>query len=138
MHVILEGGFVKFKSYNMAKRIMDLSSAYKEATDQDILELFQHENVSGDAQAIVETANPTLRKLIASIKDSTVFDDNTADQLRAKAQAVNFDLPIDDGRVVLPNDKKELRKVLTFLDHGVYLSPVDQTRYITNSRRILP
>jgi len=138
IHIIIEGGSIKFKAYNMAKRVLDLTSAYREATDQDIQELCALPRVTGDAEKIIAAANPTLRKLISSVKDSSVFEDNTANQIRTKAAAVNLDIPVQNHRIVLPSDKAELRKVLTFLDHGVYLSPVSQQRYITNSRRALP
>jgi hypothetical protein len=137
IHLLIENGFIKFKSYNMAKRVLDLTGAYKEATDEDIQELFAHPNIGGDVNAVIASATPLLRKLISSVKDSQVFNDNTADELHAKAAAVNFDLPVQSGQVVLPSNNRELRKVLTFLDHGVYLSPLSHERYITNSRRRL-
>jgi hypothetical protein len=138
IHVIIEGGYIKFKSYNMAKRILDLSGAYREATDQDIVALCNLPRLTGDADEIIAVANPTLRKLISSVKDSDVFDSNTAEEIQAKAAAVNLNLLVQNHRVVLPGEKSDLRKVLTFLDHGVYLSPVSNERYITNSRRALP
>lgn len=137
IHIIIENGFIKFKTYNMAKRVLDLTAAYKEATDDDIQELFAHPNIGGDVNSVVATATPLLRKLISSVKDSQVFNDNTADELHAKATAVNFDLPVQNGQVMLPSNNRDLRKVLTFLDHGVYLSPLSHERYITNSRRRL-
>ena len=138
IHLIVEGGFIKFKSLNMAKRVIDLSSAYREATDQDIRRLCELPIVTGDADAIIANANSTLRKLISSVKDSAVFNENSAGDLFTKAQAVNLVMNVADEKLILPADKSELRKVLTFLDHGVYLSPVSQERYITNSRRALP
>lgn len=138
IHVIIEDGFIKFKSYNMAKRVLDLTGAYKEATDEDIQELFARPNIGGDVDAVIASATPLLRKLISSVKDSQVFDDNTAEELRLKAEAVNLILTVENDQLILPSVSKDLRKALTFLDHGVYLSPVSQERYITNSRRVLP
>jgi hypothetical protein len=138
VHVIVEGGLIKFHTFNMAKRIFDLSQIYQEATDRDIEELCGMRRVSGDAEAIIAAANPTLRKLISSVKSSTVFRYYTANQISEKAASVNIEIPVRSHRVVLPTERADLRKVFTFLDHGVYMSPVSNQRYIANSRRALP
>ncbi|WP_010185259.1 Kiwa anti-phage protein KwaB-like domain-containing protein [Sphingomonas sp. PAMC 26605] len=138
IHAIIEGGQVKFKSFNMAKRILNLADLYSEATNKDIEEICDLPNVSADLDKIIEVANPTLRKLMSAVKKSNVLSDNTADQIRQKAMGVTLDIVIEEGKVKLPDTRKELRTLFSFLDHGIYMSPVSNVRFITNSRRALP
>lgn len=138
IHAVIENGKVKFKSFNMAKRIFDLSGHYSEATNKDIEEICNLGNVSADSDKIIDVANPTLRKLISAVKNSSVLNDNTADQIRTKAMAVTLDIIVEEGRIKLPDTREGLRTLFSFLDHGIYMSPVSNARYITNSRRALP
>jgi len=138
IHIIIENGRIKFKTFNMAKRILDLTAVYEEATDRDIEELCNLGRVSANAADIINISNPTIRKLITAVKNSGVFQDYTANAIRNKAHSVNLEITVRNHGVVLPTDRAELKKLLTFLDHGVYMSPVSSERYIANSRRALP
>ena len=138
IHIIIDGDRIKFKSFNMAKRVIDLSTLYSEATDRDIQELCNLPRVSANAQAIIAVANPYLRKLISSVKKSDVFTNHTANALRQKAGSVNLDVEVHNDKLILPTTRAELRALFSFLDSGVYISPVDSLRYITNSRRAMP
>ena len=40
------------------------------------------------------------------------------------------------GKIVLPESPSELRKLLRFLDEDYYESPLTQTQYVSNSKRI--
>ena len=137
IHVLVEQGQIKFKSYNMAKRIFDLSQAFEEATDNDIQELCNMATVSADVEAIIAVANSSIRKLITIVRQSGVLGQLSPEDIQGKAAAVGLNLNLDNGRLALPSDRPSLKQALTFLDHGLYRSPVSDERYITNSRRKL-
>lgn len=65
LDIIVEGGLVKFKNYNVAKRIFDLSSHYREATDEEIKSFAQSAVLAADADHLINLATQPLRKLIA-------------------------------------------------------------------------
>ena len=132
--VVIEAGLIKFKSYHIAKRVLDLSVHYKEATDADIRAFAQHPLIQVEADALIGIASQPLRKLISSVQSSGVLDNEDADTLSAKANGL-VPLNVEEGKVVVPLNKAELRDLMAFLDHKIYRSPVDDDPYETNSHR---
>lgn len=131
---IVENGLIKFKLYNTAKRIFDLSSHYREATDAEIRLFTQSEVLSGDADYLISVSTQPLRKLISSVQSSGVLARETAESIRRKAAGL-VPVEVRDAKVVLPRSKSELKDLLAFLDHKIYRSPVDDDPYGTNSHR---
>jgi hypothetical protein len=85
----------------------------------------------------VAAASAPIRKKIALIRQSGVLDNFTTEQIAAAA--VDFAVHIektDDGKIKLPTNATELRRILRFLDEDHYKSPLSQTHYISNSKRV--
>lgn len=134
LDIIVEAGLVKFKNYNIAKRIFDLSAHYREATDAEIRQFSQHSLLKVDADALIELSTQPLRKLISSVQASGVLERESAQSISHKAAGL-VAVTIQDERIVLPMVRRELRDLMAFLDHKIYRSPVDDDPYETNSHR---
>ena len=133
---IIEGGKIKFRSFHNLRMIIDLSEHFEEATDDDIDDFADHSVLEiADIQAFKDHADQTVRKLVHKIMKARVLDQHTAEEIEAKASEVELELTINGGKVVLPEEKQDIKQVLCFLDDGLYEAPLSGQRYVTNSKR---
>ena len=135
---ILDGDTLKFNSFNLARRVFDLSAYFAEATNEEVASFANHSSLSTeDARAFVDSASPLVRKKIALIQSSGLLDRFDAEQIVASARRFGVALSTTaDGKIVLPASKTELRKLLHVLGEDYYNSDLSQTRFISNSKRI--
>ncbi|MFG1277474.1 Kiwa anti-phage protein KwaB-like domain-containing protein [Xanthobacter autotrophicus] len=135
---IIEGGKIKFKSFNNLKKIFDIVHLYTEATDAEIDAFCQHDRVVvADPVALKSSADQIMRKLIHSIHNNDILSRHEADAISAKAAAVGLDIEVRDGKIVLPTDKAKLKLVFRFLDDALYEGPLSELRYQANSKRLV-
>ena len=134
---VLEGATLKFHSFHFAKRVFDLSDYFREATNEEVTTFAGHEKLAvADVAAFLDSAGPQIRKKISLIRQSAVLENYSTDQIVAVAASMQFPLTLsDDGRIVVPDNNTELRKLLRFLDEDYYESPLSNTRFISNSKR---
>ena len=134
---VLEGTNLKFQSFHFAKRVFDLSEYFREATNEEVTTFAGHEKLAvQDVQVFLAAAGPQIRKKISLIRQSAVLENYSTDQIVAVAASMQFPLALsDDGRIIVPDNNTELRKLLRFLDEDYYESPLSNTRFISNSKR---
>lgn len=132
---------LKFKSYPVARAIFDLTSYYLEATDEDIDSFFDEDSafaVVNLEEFKADIADQVIRKLIHSILTKRNIDQYSDTQITEAAGSVELVLQQDaDGKIVLPQDRKEAKNILRFLDDKLYEAPLSRERYITNSSKPL-
>lgn len=135
---IIEGNRTKFKSFHNARMVFDLSEFYREATDEDLTRISQHASLEiADLESFISEADTQVRKMVHSIESSGVLDSYTVTQI--STAAANFpDIPVvvNNGKITLPSDKKELKEVLHFLLEDIYKGPLSGSDYLTNSKRV--
>lgn len=133
---IAEGGKLKFKSFHKMRAIIDLIDAYKAATDQEILDFSAHNNFEvADPDGFLDAADQTTRKLIHAISRAGTLDTYDAAAIETAATAVGVAVNVNNGKIVMPAGRAEIKKLLRFLDDGLYEAPLSGQRYITNSKR---
>lgn len=135
---ILENGMLKFQSFHYLRRVFELSEYFNEATADEITAFASHEKLEvANLAEFVAGASTPVRKKIALIRQSGILEKFTTEQIVAAAQ--NFNVVINtshDGKITLPTNSTELRRLLRFLDEDYYKSPLSQTHYISNSKRV--
>ena len=127
---------LQFLSYFYARQVFDLSEYYRSATDSEVrsftsVEILNIED-SGQFQVMADT---WVRRKIATINDSGVLQNNSANKIREIAQKCGLDITVKNGKLVIPADKKKLKEILGFLDDEVYKGAFSEETYITNSKR---
>lgn len=137
---VLCGGILKFHSFHVLRQIFDLSVYYKEATDGDIDQFASLGCVFvADTARLVQAADTWVRRKLWLISQSQILQKVPVPDIKAVAAEFSIDLNthIDGGveKIVIPEDKKELKALLRFLDEDYYKSPLLQNRYVTNSKR---
>lgn len=134
---IIEDNKTKFKSFHNARMVFDLSEFYKEATDEDLTQMAQHASLEiADLANFIAEADTQVRKMVHSIESSAVLDNYTVTQIStAAANFSDISIVVNNGKITLPSDKKELKEVLHFLLEDIYKGPLSGSDYLTNSKR---
>lgn len=137
---IMEDGKLQFFSFHILRQIFDLSIYYKEATDEDIkqfstLPCIHMTNIS----ATTQLSDNWIRRKLWLISQSQILQKISIDQIKVVAMEFHIDLIIQTTngieKVVIPENKKDLKKLLRFLDEDYYKSPFLNNGYISNSKR---
>lgn len=134
---IAEDGKLKFKHFQKMRSIVNLLDAYKEATDQEVQSFSSHASFEvADHAAFLASADQVSRKLMHAINRSGTLNNYTVPEIETAANAVGVGVTVNVGRIVMPADRAEVKKLLRFLDDGLYEAPLSGQRYITNSKRL--
>jgi len=140
-------GTLYFNSYHNTKRFLDLADYYREATDTDLdafasIELFAFEDEAG----FKDQADSIIRKKIALLQKNEVLKDITVADIQTVVTTFNAELPEehhinitvnDDGKLVIPEDKKQLKELIRFLDEDYVTAPLTKRKCLTNSKQYL-
>lgn len=132
------GGALRFKSFSMLRRVLDINPVFHEATDAELGTFCQHGRLSfPDAPTFIAEADEGIRKLVHRITQVNVLELHSVAQIRARGGAIGFPITVVAGRISIPQNRKEAKTVLSFLLNRVYRGPIDQQLLITNSVRPL-
>ncbi|WP_267401777.1 hypothetical protein [Pseudomonas sp. GM_Psu_2] len=139
-HAVYQKGSIKFKKLWWLKQIIDITPHYRTATDADIVKLCQHPEVHvANPAALNQNTGQWARTRIAYILDSKILDNFTTPQLVALATTHNINLQVhtsaQGNKLIIPDDNKELREVLKFLEEEYYIGPITGENYETNNKR---
>ncbi|WP_303703508.1 hypothetical protein [Brevundimonas naejangsanensis] len=129
-------GEVRFKSYPMIRRVLDVTPVFRAATDKEIAAFCSHGSLSvPNPQSFTTSADEGIWKQVMAISKSGVLNSYTVAQINAQAQAIGFPVSIVNGKIEIPQDRKSAKAVLSFLLNKIYLGPINQQLFITNSNR---
>ena len=133
---VWDNGVLKFKSFHLAKQLFDLSAYFTEATDEQIAQLTSHSRLCcADSVRFTNACTTWSRTKIALILRGGILDRTTGDIIRDAAAAVEYPVQMDGDRVVLPEEKGELRALLQFLDEDIYRGPISQRKLLSSGKR---
>jgi len=136
--VIWDNGTLKFKSYHLAKMLVDLSGVFSEATDEDLDTFASHGRLRcSDQAAFRAVCNSWSRTKIAMILRGGILDSVTSEHIQFAAGQVEYRIEMDGDRVVLPSNKGELRELLQFLDEDIFRGVLSQRRLLSSGKRTL-
>lgn len=125
--------FHKFRAVNT---FLPLSDFYKEASEQEIREVLEHERLAAeDPDALATSANQWSRKRFAMLKDSGVLDQFSAREIKSRSKGYDVSIRISNGKIVFPSDKLSAKKLLQFLNEELFRGAITKTLYETNSKR---
>ncbi len=142
-----DNGRLYFTSYHNTKRFLDLSDYYREATDTDLAtfaatELFVFE----DQASFKVSADSIIRKKVALLQKNKVLEELSVTDIQTVANNFNQELPEEhrititvneDGKLVIPQDKKQLKELIRFLDEDYVTAPLTKRKCLTNSKKYL-
>jgi hypothetical protein len=128
-----------FISYHNASRIFDLSIYYREATDKEI-EDFKGNSIFKDAEKVdISLINSRYRKKIFQIINNDVLTKikNNLNTVFNYAKEIQLDEFFEktESKIIFPQEKKDIEKLISFLNDDLYKSPINDLIYETNSKK---
>lgn len=134
--VIFCEGALRFVSSFYAKQVLDLTDYYMEASKPDLEDFVSLGSLEvEDADYLVNSSNSWERRKIASIRNARIIEEHSVAEMRGFASQLDYTLPEKNGKLVIPADRKERRRLLAFLDEDVYRGMFTESVYETNSKR---
>lgn len=139
LSAIFENNELLFNSYHITRQFIDLSDYYREATDADLDSfaahtLFQVENVP----LFKKNSDSIIRKKIALLQKNRILDNIDLEGIVTVAQDYpTVSIPINNGKIVLPEDRKQLKELVRFLDEDYFTAPLTKRKCSTNSKRYI-
>lgn len=127
-----------FKNYTSVRPLLSLKGYYEEATEKDIASFCEQMSLSLQSKNILsKSLTENIRKRIHSIIQKNVLQRYTVQEIKEKAEETDLSglITIVNGEIELPNDKKKILAILSFLDEKLFKGWDSQEVYITNSTR---
>lgn len=130
-------GKLLFKSFHLAKQMVDLTKYFQAASDKQLESFAKHKLIEcSDIGKFVDSNNFWTRKKVAMILASGYLDAVPPKELKGIAKNVEYDLVMNKGKVVMPEDPKEMQELLHFLDEELYVGYFSKKKFLTNSKRV--
>lgn len=131
-----------FRSLRAARRLFDMSAYYAEATDDDLATFCGHGRLCvQDGFDLAEIADSWIRGRVGLITKSGVLDSVAPRRLRTIASRFRLGLQLrrvnGEERIELPTTRKEMKRLLKFLDEDYYQSPLTSSQFVSNSKKPL-
>jgi len=132
---IFDNGKFYFKSFSNANKIFSLSSYYEEATNEEIQLFSTNTKIIIDTLWFQENSNTLIRKQITLIQKSKILDTADVKKIKSKAKDFKLDIEIADGKIKFPNDKKQCKDILSYLNEQFYIGLITGNKFKTNSHK---
>lgn len=124
-----------FKSYANANKIFSLLAFFEEASNEIIDEFAENDSLTVDANWLKINGNSIIKKQITLIQKSNVLSNANTKKIKSSANKFNLKIELVDGKLVLPNDKKQCKDILSFLNEQYYVGLISGKKFRTNSKR---
>ena len=121
-----------------AKQVLDLTEYYVEASKPELEDFVASPIIEvEDPDYIINSSNTWEKRKIASIRNARIIEEHPLIEMLGLAQSIDYNLPVANGKLLIPADKKLRKQLLAFLDEDVYRGMFTDSIYQTNSKRSL-
>lgn len=135
INAIHKDGKFYFKSYANANKIISLTEFFEEASNETIEEFATNTILNMDLNWLKENSDTIIRKHITLIQKSEILRAATPRKIKNSANKFNLIIEIVNGKLVLPNEKKDCKNILSFLNEQYYIGLITGKKFRTNSKR---
>ena len=105
------------------------------ASDVTIDQFALNDKLTVDPNWLKENGNTIIKKQITLIQNSNVLLSVNTKKVKNSANKFNLKIELIDGKLVLPNDKKQCKDILSFLNEQYFFGVITGKKFRTNSRR---
>jgi hypothetical protein len=135
-----------FRSFRDTGQFLDLSSFFKEATDEDIKGILGSSKVAPSAESvtkIISLCDDPMRKKFALLKLEGTLDNGRVKVKELVEKAKEFEIEVETqgsgakAKLVFPTEKGKLKLFLKFLCQDYYESLLTGDKCLSNSHRKL-
>lgn len=125
-----------FHSFLTARAMFDLNEYYRAATDKELYNFAAHKLIEVQNTNALYSAENWVRKKITQINESKILDLINTTELKETASKYEVDLNLTpENKIVIPEDKKELKNLLRFIDEDFYRGPLTNTLMETSTKK---
>jgi hypothetical protein len=124
-----------FKSYVNANKIFSLLTFFEAASNEVIDDFAGNDSLTVDANWLKVNGNTIIKKQITLIQKSNVLSNANTKKIKSSANKFNLKIELVAGKLVLPNDKKQCKDILSFLNEQYYVGLISGKKFRTNSKR---
>jgi hypothetical protein len=133
---VIRGDQVMFVSFPVLRSFLTVQEHFSEATAPEVNDFARHQSFHVENRAVFDgNMEERCRKLIRGIRKSGVLANHNSAEIVTRAATVGLTLNQQDGRIILPSVKRDLKTVLSFLEESVYKGVFSDETYMTNSKR---
>lgn len=134
------GSDIYFKSFFKLRSIFDMSDYFAEATDQELNDFSMHNTFEvAPGFKLDAIADTVIRTKVTLINKAGTLNTQAISTLKQAANKINFPLKTSFAngieKIVMPQDKKQIKALLDFLDEDIFTSEITKTIYKSNSKR---
>jgi len=131
VNAVWQSGELLFRKESDARRVLDFSAIFEPATNKQLEAFAGHQKLTCDKNWLKNEASDFYRRRIAAILAGGVLEKFSVTQLQDAAAKVKFTLPLDTDqngqrRIKIGDNKKELKRVLQFLNEDIYRAPITE------------
>lgn len=136
--VFYDGQDLYFKNYWTARQILDLSTYYRLATHNDLKRFIKHNAICvSNKEKIVEISDSWIRQKVAMLMDANILDICEIEDIVEIAKDYNIEIKInEDNKIILPEERNDLKKFLRFLDEDYFTGPLTNIIYKATTKRM--
>lgn len=136
VHAVYKDDKFYFLSYTNANKVFSLADFYKEATDEEIRTFGGGDKVSLDEEWFLDNTNSAIRKQITLLQKSNVLAAANTRLIRRDARDYGITVTLDDDdKICFPNNKKECKDLLLYLNEQYWKGAISGTKFKTTSKR---
>lgn len=131
-------GSLNFVSFFFTRQIFDLGQYYREATEGEIIDFSNEKILSIENEEAFkkQAADTWVRRRVAIINDLRILESHTVSEIKAIGKTAGINILIYNKKIVIPAEKKEMKKIIGFLVEEVYPGYFSKgTTYMANSKR---
>lgn len=135
VNAIHKGDMFYFTSFANANKIFSLNAYFEAASDEVIDQFATNDKLLVDANWLKENGNTIIKKQITLIQKSNVLTNASPKKIRTSANKFKLTIELRDGKLLLPNDIKQCKNILMFLNEQYYIGLITGRKFKTNSKR---
>jgi hypothetical protein len=132
---IFKNGRFYFRSYTNANKIFSLIDFFQEATNEVVTNFSNGTNVIVDRGWLLKNANTLIRKHITFVQNSGVLASADIGKIQRSAKKFKLAIELEDGKIKFPNNVKDCKDILFYLNEHYYVGLITRKKYRTNSKK---
>ncbi len=127
-----------FTNFRATNSFLPLLKYYNEATNVEIKQILTQKFFYTESiDSIFVFLNQWFRREFSILKQSGILDRFEPKEVARISRSFNLEIDTVDNKIVFPNEKKEARNLLVFLNEQLFYGPITGKLFETNSKRVL-
>lgn len=135
VNAIFKNGKFYFRSYANANKIFSLLNFFEEASNEVIDNFAGNDKLIVDTTWLKENGDTIIKKQITLIQNSDVLLNANPAKIKKDAKKFDLNIEMNNGKLVLPNDRKQCKNILSFINEQYYFGLISKKKFRTNSKR---